>query len=180
MPFKTCPFPVSCLCDTPIKTTLRECIEDRQDPRGHQTRSWRAGVLQSLAPTCLNTPASVPSKTVISCSRCVWLGLELNSAGHWSSRTGLGDPWLRPFHKRWHINIRFLLPRHVQRSLSTLNTTTEVPLSKTPNPRLLPGHRGVCGAIASGVCVHFGWVKCRASISKDGSPYLATLHFKTG
>ncbi len=25
--------------------------------RGHQTWSWRAGVLQSLAPTCLNTPA---------------------------------------------------------------------------------------------------------------------------
>ncbi len=25
--------------------------------RGHQTRSWRACVLQSLAPTCLNTPA---------------------------------------------------------------------------------------------------------------------------
>ncbi len=25
--------------------------------RGHQVRSWRAGVLQSLSPTCLNTPA---------------------------------------------------------------------------------------------------------------------------
>ncbi len=38
--------------------------------RGHQTRSWRACVLQSCAPTCLNTPG------------CVWLGLELNYSGH--------------------------------------------------------------------------------------------------
>ncbi len=31
--------------------------------------------------TCLEV-WSIPSKTLISCFRCVWLGLELNSAGH--------------------------------------------------------------------------------------------------
>ncbi len=36
---------------------------------------------------------SIPSKSLISCFRCVWLGLELNSAGHRPSRTELGDPW---------------------------------------------------------------------------------------
>ncbi len=45
--------------------------------RGHQTWSWRASVLQSLAPTCF---------------RCVWLGLELSSAGHRPSRTVSDDP----------------------------------------------------------------------------------------
>ncbi len=33
------------------------CILIRLLTRGHHTRSWRAVVLQSLAPTCLNTPA---------------------------------------------------------------------------------------------------------------------------
>ncbi len=59
-------------------------------------------------------------------------------------------------------------------ALSTLNTTTEVPLSKAPNPQLLPGRcsigcpllrvcvHGVC--VFTAVCVHFGWVKCRAQI----------------
>ncbi len=42
--------------------------------------------------TCLEV-SSIPSKTLISCFRCVWLGLELNSAGHRPSRTELGDPW---------------------------------------------------------------------------------------
>ncbi len=37
--------------------------------------------------------SSIPSKTLISCFRCVWLGLELNSAGHRPSRTVSGDPW---------------------------------------------------------------------------------------
>ncbi len=46
--------------------------------------------------TCLEV-WSIPSKTLISCFRCVWLGLELNSAGHRPSRTELGDPWTRPF-----------------------------------------------------------------------------------
>ncbi len=41
--------------------------------------------------TCLEV-SSIPSKSLISCFRCVWLGLELNSAGHWPSRTELGDP----------------------------------------------------------------------------------------
>ncbi len=37
--------------------------------------------------------SSIP-KTLISCFRCVWLGLELNSAGHRPSRTEL-DPCTR-------------------------------------------------------------------------------------
>ncbi len=35
-------------------------------------------------------------------------------------------------------------------ALSIINTTTEVPLSKAPNPQLLPGRRGIN---APGVCV---------------------------
>ncbi len=35
----------------------------------------------------------MPSKSLISCFRCVWLGLELNSAGHWPSRIEFGQPW---------------------------------------------------------------------------------------
>ncbi len=41
--------------------------------------------------TCLEV-SSIPSKTLINCFRCVWLELELNSAGHRPSRTELGDP----------------------------------------------------------------------------------------
>jgi len=40
--------------------------------------------------------SSTLSKSLISCFRCVWLGLELNSAGHRPSRTGFGDRWLGP------------------------------------------------------------------------------------
>ncbi len=69
----------------------------------------------------------------------------------------------------------------------TFNTTTEVPLSKTPNPQLLPGRRsingcpllrvcvhGVCVCV-HGVCVHFGWDKCRAQIPSMGH-HLAVCH----
>ncbi len=52
-------------------------------------------VLESLAPICINTPVlkfQVPSETLISCFRCVWLGLELNYAGTPASRTEFGDP----------------------------------------------------------------------------------------
>ncbi len=42
--------------------------------------------------TCMEA-SSMPSKTSISCFRCVWLGLELNSAGHRPSRTEFGQPW---------------------------------------------------------------------------------------
>uniref|UniRef100_A0A673H9P5 Estradiol 17-beta-dehydrogenase 2-like n=1 Tax=Sinocyclocheilus rhinocerous TaxID=307959 RepID=A0A673H9P5_9TELE len=48
---------------------------------------------------------------------------------------------------------------------STLNTTTEVPLSKTPNPQLLPGCRSIMAA-------HGSDTNC-----KYGTPYLATRHF---
>ncbi len=37
--------------------------------------------------------SSMPSKSMISWFRCVWLGLELNSAGHRPSRTVFGHPW---------------------------------------------------------------------------------------
>ncbi len=39
-------------------------------------------------------------------------------------------------------------------SLSTFNTMTEVPLSKAPNPQLLPGRRSVNGCPLFQVCVH--------------------------
>ncbi len=42
---------------------------------------------------------------------------------------------------------------NVQRSLSTLNTTTEVPLSKAPNPQLLPGRRSTAPGVCSLLCV---------------------------
>ncbi len=64
-------------------------------------------------------------------------------------------------------------------ALSTLNATTEVPLSKTPNPQLLPGRRSINGCpllrvCVHGVCaftavyVHFGWVNRRAKIQIMG------------
>ncbi len=64
-------------------------------------------------------------------------------------------------------------------SLSTLNTTTEVPLSKAPNPQLLPGRRSINGCpllrvcvhgvcVFTAVCVHLGWDKCRAQIPSVG------------
>ncbi len=76
-------------------------------------------------------------------------------------------------------------------ALFTLNTTTEVPLSKAPNLQLLPGRRsindcpllrvcvhGVC--VFTAVCVHLGWVKCRARIPSMGHHswlYVTSLHF---
>ncbi len=44
--------------------------------------------------TCLEV-SSIPRKSLISCFRCVWLGLELNSAGHRPSRNKCGDPCAR-------------------------------------------------------------------------------------
>ncbi len=53
---------------------------------------------------------------------------------------------------------------------STFNTTTDVTLSKASNPQLLPRHRRVCVCVCAftAVCVHFGWVKCRAQIPSMG------------
>ncbi len=42
---------------------------------------------------------------------------------------------------------------NVQRSLN-LNAMTEVPLSKAPNPQLLPGYRSINGCPLLWVCVH--------------------------
>ncbi len=67
-------------------------------------------------------------------------------------------------------------------TLSTFNTTTELrPLSKAPNSQLLPGCRSingrpllrvcvhsVCVCVFTAVCVHLGWVKCRAQIPSVG------------
>uniref|UniRef100_A0A8C2CAT1 Kinesin-like protein n=1 Tax=Cyprinus carpio TaxID=7962 RepID=A0A8C2CAT1_CYPCA len=64
-------------------------------------------------------------------------------------------------------------------ALSTLNTTTEVPVSKAPNPQLLPGRRSINGCpllrvcvhgvcVFTAVCVHFGWVKSTAWIPSMG------------
>ncbi len=39
-------------------------------------------------------------------------------------------------------------------ALSTLNTTTEMPLSKAPNPQLFPGRRSINGCPLLRVCVH--------------------------
>ncbi len=39
-------------------------------------------------------------------------------------------------------------------ALSILNTTTEVPLSKAPNPQLLPRRRSINGCPLLRVCVH--------------------------
>ncbi len=66
-------------------------------------------------------------------------------------------------------------------ALSTLNTTTEVPLSKAPNPQLLPGRRSINGCPLLRVCVHccvcalwMGYVQ--STNSEYGSPYLAVCH----
>ncbi len=68
-------------------------------------------------------------------------------------------------------------------TLSTLNTMTEVPVSKAPNPNCSPGAAAVwlptapgvcsqcvcvCVFVCSLLCVHFGWVKCRAQIPSMG------------
>ncbi len=80
-------------------------------------------------------------------------------------------------------------------ALFTLNTTTEVrPLSKTPNTQLLPGRRSINGCpllrvcvhgvcvhgvcVFTAVCVHFGWVNCRAQIPSMGNhtwPHVTSL-----
>ncbi len=61
-------------------------------------------------------------------------------------------------------------------ALSPLKTTTDVPLSKTPNPQLLPGHRSINGLLrvcVHGVCVFTAvcalWMgKCKALILSMG------------
>ncbi len=67
-------------------------------------------------------------------------------------------------------------------ALSTLNTTTEVPLSKSPNPQLLPGRRSIDGCTLLRVCVCplCVCVHCVCAIqstnSEYGSPYFAVCH----
>ncbi len=59
--------------------------------------------------TCLEV-SSIPSKTLISCFRCVWLGLELNSARHRPSRTELGDPWCKALRSGFHHKQKVIVP----------------------------------------------------------------------
>ncbi len=66
-------------------------------------------------------------------------------------------------------------------ALSTLNTTTEVrPLSKAPNPQLLPGLCSigvfmVCVCVCVCVCTWIG--EMQSTNSEYGSPYLAKSPF---
>ncbi len=68
--------------------------------------------------------SSIPSKALISCFRCVLLGLELNFASHLLSRTVSGDPWSTvtihpsihpptvsthpPIYLYWYIHLQYL------------------------------------------------------------------------
>ncbi len=52
-------------------------------------------------------------------------------------------------------------------TLSTLNTTTEVPLSKAQNPQLLPGHRSINDCPLLRVFVH-GVCVCVCVCTLDG------------
>ncbi len=64
--------------------------------QGWERWSWRATLLQSLAPTLKNPGEKIPNyilKTLITWFRCVWLGLELNSAGTRPSRINVPHPW---------------------------------------------------------------------------------------
>ncbi len=70
--------------------------------------------------------------------------------------------------------------------LSTLNTTTEVPLSKVPNPQLLPGRRNINGCPLLQVCVYdVCSLLCVCTLDglnvehkfEYGSPYLVVRHF---
>jgi len=77
-------------------------------------------------------------------------------------------------------------------ALSTFSTTTEVPLSKAPNPQLLPGRRSINGCpllrpgcvftvcVCSLLCVCTWMGKCRAQILSMGHHtwlYVTSLHF---
>ncbi len=68
-------------------------------------------------------------------------------------------------------------------ALSTLNTTTEMPLIKALNPQLLPGRRSINGCPLLWVCVVHGVCVCVFVRTLDGlnaeyeSPYLAVCHF---
>ncbi len=63
-------------------------------------------------------------------------------------------------------------------ALSTLNTTSEVLLSKALNPQLLPGRRSIKWlTTAPGVCVHFGWVNAEHEFRVFTILGCMSLHF---
>ncbi len=66
-------------------------------------------------------------------------------------------------------------------TLSTLNTRTEVPLSKAPNPQLLPGRHSINGCPLLRVCVHccvcaLRMGQMQSTNSEYVSPYLVVCH----
>ncbi len=123
----------------------------------------------------LRVNAKFLGETQYFCKRvqmCANLGSHLGSRG-----LKVRDPKVASSSLRSGRNCRW--GEWMYSTLSTLNTTTEVPLSKAPNPQLLPGRRGKNGCpllqvcvhgvcVFSAVCVHFGWVKCRAQIPSMG------------
>ncbi len=67
--------------------------------------------------------SSMPSKSLISWFRCVWLGLELNSAGHRPSRTESGHPCSRAYSVCLIFNMDFLFyPLQITNPLSPIPT----------------------------------------------------------
>ncbi len=55
-------------------------------------------------------------------------------------------------------------------ALSTLNTTTEVPLSKAPNPQLLPGRRNING------CPLYVWTLDGLNAEHEFRVWVTRLH----
>ncbi len=65
-------------------------------------QGWGTLILEGHSPAEFSSnpekPWKIPNcilKTLISCFRCVWLGLELNSAGHRPSRINVPHPWFK-------------------------------------------------------------------------------------
>ncbi len=80
--------------------------------------------------------SSVPSKTLISWFRCVWLGLELNSAGHRPSRTEPGDPCCTVCNK----HVWYVIPCILNCALHVGLKEMSINLTKKCTANLWPGH----------------------------------------
>ncbi len=92
--------------------------------------------------------SSMPSKSLISWFRCVWLGLELNSAGHRPSRTESGHPCSRAYSVCLIFNMDFLFY-----PLQITNPLSPIPTFLFPS-LLCQGNRGFfCLNYISSVCL---------------------------